>query len=395
MSSHSLLTDSSSGAISSGPREGLNISQSYWVQEEVPVAGMSYGSASTIDVLTDDILINIFHFCRKRAFPYSYLSWGYKWDWDSLVHACRRWRQIVFASPRHLYIQLQCTPGTPVRSHLSCWPPLPIIIDYGNKRLTPNDEDNVIAALEHPDRVSSIRLSIKRSQLEKIATAMQEPFPALRHLTLISDRDTQVLPDGFLGGSAPCLQRLCLGCIPFPALPTLLSSASHLVELELYDIPKTGYIPPEAMVGGLAALTRLHTLFITFRSMTSRRPGPLPATRTVLPALINFEFEGVSTYLEDLVTRVDCPRIKWFKIFYLKPRVGFRGVRLLEFINRLETPRLREFGCRDHVVLCISFLGKEWRVSHVVQLLDQFSAPLSNVRHLSIGYYRPAPEISQ
>ncbi|KAH9165725.1 hypothetical protein EDB89DRAFT_2008438, partial [Lactarius sanguifluus] len=148
--------------------------------------------------------------------------------------------------------------------------------------------------------------------------------------------------------------------------------------------------------------------------MTSRRPGPLPATRTVLPALINFEFEGVSTYLEDLVTRLDCPRIKWFKIFYLKPRVGFRGVRLLEFINRLETPRLREFGwldvgfatyadirlrfshphSRDHVVLCISFLGKEWRVSHVVQLLDQFSAPLSNVRHLSIGYYRPAPEIS-
>ncbi|KAH9165698.1 hypothetical protein EDB89DRAFT_2233250, partial [Lactarius sanguifluus] len=56
----------------------------------------------------------------------------------------------VFASPNRLRIRLKCTRGTPVRTHLSCWPALRIVIEYGDKA-TPNDEDNVIVALGHPD----------------------------------------------------------------------------------------------------------------------------------------------------------------------------------------------------------------------------------------------------
>ena len=47
-----------------------------------------------------------------------------------------------------------------------------------------NDEDDIIAALEHPDRVSSVGLRLTGPQLEKMATVMQEPFPALKHLFL-------------------------------------------------------------------------------------------------------------------------------------------------------------------------------------------------------------------
>jgi hypothetical protein len=69
---------------------------------------------------------------------------------------------------------------------------------------TPNDEDDVIAALEHPDRVRSIKLAVTSPQLGIVASVMQEPFLALKDLRLSSnDRNVPVLPDAFLGGSAP------------------------------------------------------------------------------------------------------------------------------------------------------------------------------------------------
>jgi hypothetical protein len=78
-----------------------------------------------------------------------------------------------------------------------------------------------------------------------MATTMQEPFTELTRLRLSStDGDMPVLPGTFLGGSAPCLQDVLLDGIPFPSLPTLLSSASNLVTLKLDKIPQTGYISP-------------------------------------------------------------------------------------------------------------------------------------------------------
>ena len=35
--------------------------------------------------------------------------------WRSLVHVCRRWRCIVFGSPRHLNLKLVCTERTRIR----------------------------------------------------------------------------------------------------------------------------------------------------------------------------------------------------------------------------------------------------------------------------------------
>ncbi|KAH9968522.1 hypothetical protein BGW80DRAFT_1337992, partial [Lactifluus volemus] len=43
----------------------------------------------------------------------SYKATG-PWKWHRLVHVCRRWRHIIFDSPRSLDLQLFCTYGTPV-----------------------------------------------------------------------------------------------------------------------------------------------------------------------------------------------------------------------------------------------------------------------------------------
>ena len=210
-------------------------------------------------------------------------------EWETLVHVCRRWRSIVLGAPRRLDLRLVCTAGTPAREMLDIWPVLPIFI-----RLFGLDAgegvDNVVAALEHSDRVHEIYVEdASNSALETLVAAMQGPFDELIHLDLSSLEETaSVLPDSFLGGTALRLRSLSLRSIPFPALPKLLLSASDLVSLGLWDIPDSGYISPEVMVACLSTLTRLADLYIQFRSP---RPHPdqathhlpsLPATRAVL-----------------------------------------------------------------------------------------------------------------
>jgi len=120
-----------------------------------------------------------------------------------------------------------------------------------------------------------------------------------------------VLPDSFLGGSAPHLRELKMRSIPFPSIPKLLLSADRLVTLNLKRIPHSGYFSPDAMATALTAMTRLESLSLRFSSPRSRpdpasRPLP-PPKRFILPALTKLRFEGVYEYLEDLLTPIDAP----------------------------------------------------------------------------------------
>jgi hypothetical protein len=148
---------------------------------------------------------------------------------------------------------------------LYIWPVLPIVVSAGGMW----DADNIIAALEHNDRICRLELyEGPSSEFEKVIAAMQQPFPALTDLRLLPrDEETAlVVPDSFLGGSAPLLQSLTLIRIPFPGLPKLLLSATHLTYLDLERIPHSGYISPEAMVSCLSALTSLKCFIFSFES---------------------------------------------------------------------------------------------------------------------------------
>jgi hypothetical protein len=354
------------------------------------------------------------------------------WKWHELAHVCQRWRRIIFASPRRLDLQLICTRRTPVRKHLGCWPAFPISIDFfsgitsdGTRigvLLDPGEEDNVIAALEHPDRVRRVGLALTPSQLLEVSTAMQGPFPALTSLRLRSIHGNgPVLPEEFLGGSAPRLRNIYLLGIPFPALPTLLSSASDLVELRLGRIPEAGYISPKSMAVCLAALTRLETLLIGFQSPTchpSPRHAPL-ITRTILPTLTEFRFRGVTEYLEDFVAQIDTPQLQDLKITYFN-QLDFQVPQLSQFLRRqkiLNPARLNnvhlEFSCGETCIkltpnyqtpprysppegpgldLQILSEGLDWQTSHLTQVLTQCFVELSDVDHLSIGDEFSGPE---
>ena len=176
--------------------------------------------------------------------------------------------------------------------------------------------DNIIAELKHKDRICQITLHFhSTSQIEDLWTAMQVPFPelVLLYLSCGGLSYVPVLPDLFSGGSTPRLRYLALNSIPFPGLPKLLLSATHLVNLSLCNIPHSGYISPESMATCLSMLTSLESLNFQFESPQSsphqeNRRSP-PPTRSILPALMMFSFKGANEYLEELLARIDTPQL--------------------------------------------------------------------------------------
>jgi hypothetical protein len=268
-------------------------------------------------MLPDEVLLAIFDFCVDQG--RGVIKKGKAWQ--TLVHVCRLWRNLVLLSPRRLNLRLFCTPKTPVRTTLDVWPALPICVHGDGYRLT-ESADDILAALG--DRIRQVAVQrLTFWEFKELCATMQVPFPELTDLYLSAFNDWMpVVPDSFLGGSAPRLRDLHLERIPFPGLPKLLLSATHLVTLRLRNIPQSGYVSPEAMVTCLSSLTNLHQLVIQFQFPQSR-PDPesqhlSPPTRSVLPNLILFKFKGVGEYLEDLVAHIDAPRLNCLEITIFK-----------------------------------------------------------------------------
>ena len=295
----------------------------------------------TIDNFPDFALLEIFDFYLVEARVEGYIE-----AWHTLVHVCRKWRNVVFGSPRRLGLRIYCKARTPVREKLDVWPPLPIVI------WVPCHEkwvdDNIYAALGHNDRICSINVSIvPGSQAENVWEALQQPFPVLETLRLaFEDTILPVLSDSVLGGSAPSLETLTLDRIPFPGLPKILLSATHLVILELWDIPPSGYFSPEVIVTCLSVSTRLKRIAIHFDGLPiyPDRGGPPPQTRTLFPVLDSLRFTGPSEYLENLVARIDVPLLNNLLIIFFHQLI-FDTPQLNQFISR--TPKFNAHNKPD------------------------------------------------
>jgi hypothetical protein len=216
---------------------------------------------------------------------------------------------------------------------------LPLIVEG----YTSSGTDNVIAALGQNNRVCQVNLSVfARGEMEKVFAAMRVPFPKMTELQLTPYLSDIPIPDSFLGGSAPRLRILSVSGIPFPGLPKLLLSTTHLVRLWLSDIPRSGYISPESVIALISALSSLETLCLKFEFPESRshwQSRSLPTIkRPVLPALNEFRFKGVTEYLEELVNGIDTPQLEKMDITFFN-QIDFDCPRLARFINR--TPTLR------------------------------------------------------
>ena len=363
-----------------------------------------------IDVLPDDVLLGIFDFYMIMNPPHDKTRTE---AWQTLVHVCRRWRNLVFGSPRRLKLQLFCTPQTPARDTLDVWPALPLII---NGSLAPKETtDNVVAALGQSNRICQVRLYLNKlsGRLEEVLAPMQVSFPELTDLRLSSYETLPIIPDSFLGGSAPRLRILILDSISFPGLSKLLLSATHLVVLRLHAIPHSGYFSPQAIVASLSVLSSLEELFLQFRSPQSRPDWgsrrPPPSNRSILPALKRFGFKGVTEYLEELVTGIDIPHLSYATITFFN-QIDFDCPRLAQFIDR--TPAFRgrdearvEFNHftanvtlrhrtsdsgDDDLLINIPCREPDWQLSSIEQVCNSLP-PFSLVEDLYIGRLYPEP----
>ena len=246
-----------------------------------------------------------------------------------------------------------CSYGTCVGKNLAYWPvTLPLIVDYTHYQHTSEDDDAVLAALEHSGRVHRIEIVGTDSLLNKVANVMRKPFPSLSHLDIAWNLNGKlgpalgsvpIIPRKFLGHSASHLQHLYLSGISLPHLPAFLLSARNLVTLNLENIFQEGYayLSPKALAEGLAILPSLTTLSIRFHDATSTTDQSRQDPPIILPSLTVFRCEGYSEYLEDLLARLITPRVDCVKIEYYVQDI--RALRLSRFLDRTENLKLNQF----------------------------------------------------
>lgn len=214
-----------------------------------------------IHVLDDDSLLKIFSFCRPLILDESEASdgeilnggeWSRERWWYTLVHACRRWRYLVLQSPSYLHLSLFCARRTPVAYMLENSPPLPLVIDHlhfgEDDVISSEDEEGIILALQHHDRVRRIRLGNPIPNLQRLIIALDGEFPILEHLlihrpyhTSTDTRDTGLnIPGTF---RAPRLRYLLLRGFAISIESPLLTTMGNLnlVTLNLDLIPPSAH----------------------------------------------------------------------------------------------------------------------------------------------------------
>ena len=355
----------------------------------------------TIGKLSEKILLEIFRYYLDAS-PYL---------WPRLVHICRKWRRIVFASQRTLHLRLFCTYGMPFLKTPDYWPTLPIVVKFGGSPAldppTPEDEDNILVALKQSGRVSSISLTVTSSLREKLSS-IERPFSELEELIILSRESVQLtLPSTFRWG--PHLRTLHFTRIALPALPQLLYSSRNLIDLQLHEVIDTWHIPPATLVNALSVMAQLQSLSLHFLSTANHIPSLLPSgDRIILPVLTHLNFRGISAYLEGLVARFDSPGLKDIEITFFHNRI-FDVSKLSEFIDRI---RMQKSHCRADIlsserivsisltqpraptclevqVLCETLCEQVYSMSQICSHLSTF---MSRVKDLRINVTRPPSE---
>ncbi|KAH9172629.1 hypothetical protein EDB89DRAFT_2069528 [Lactarius sanguifluus] len=358
----------------------------------------------TLEMLSDDVVLDIFRH-HQNASPQL---------WPTLTHVCRRWRQIVLGSPLALHLRLYCTHRTPIMKTLEYWPPFPLVVNYDARRRRPlrgplfgdplvyEGEENIMATLKQSDRVSSISLTVTNSLLASLST-ISEPFSKLEELALMSPGKVQLtLPTTFQWGTR--LHTLHLTSITILALPQLLHSSTGIVDLQLDEIPDVGYFPPDAFVDALSGMTRLEILslrFVPFSHQDTLGLPPQSGKHVVLPVLTCLKYRGTSKYLDNIVAKIDAPRLRDISLTFFSQSTMDTS-QLGRFIERIEMQTslseanvqasagfisicFSKPGAPTRVELQISREELHWQLSSMTQICNHFSPFLFRIENLGVN----------
>ena len=216
-------------------------------------------------------------------------------------------------------------------------PPLPLVIDHLDRYddINTEDEEGIILALQHRDRVRCIRLVKPISVLQGIINSLDGEFPNLEYLFIVHQRWQRSLteqntnytnlnlPEPF---RAPNLRHLVLRNFDSPIGSPLLTTMGNLVTLSLSTTlsttPSSSYFHPNALLQRLSLMPYLEILGITFHSCSSRRDverqllGIPTMTHVTFPNLRWLAFQGTSAYLETLLPRLTIPLLEKLQVYF-------------------------------------------------------------------------------
>ena len=316
-----------------------------------------------IDILDDDSLLYIFYHCKpvllEEGDHDNVVLEGGRWErerwWYKLARVCRRWRHLILASPSYLGISLVCRPRTPVADMLAQSPPLPLTIDHLYGINTAEDDEGVLLALKHRDRVRRIRFQVLSPlSLEELMAAIDEKFPMLEYLyiePLLPSDSNWSLPSKFC---APNLRHLVLSDFAFPIGCPLLVD---LVTLSLKLITPSANFGPSELLQQLSLMPQLETLRITFDPRLSDEDVeeqllqiPL-STLVTLPNLRSFVFKSPLPYMNSVLPRITMPLLKCADIEVIPPTspgVSLSNYFVLQLVCKTESPRFRGVAITFH-----------------------------------------------
>ena len=360
------------------------------------------------------MLLNIFYLYRLDALDEyhdgspKFSLGGQRW-WYKLTHVCGWWRYLIFGSPSQLGLHLLCTRGVSIAKMLAHFPSLPLTIYYHEYvyKTSEEDEEDILLALRHSDRVHYITLCLLPTKLRKIMATMDEQFPILERLILwpgTKGDGSVVLPRTF---QAPHLCHLNLWTAALPIRSPLLTTTEGLISLRLNYIPASTYFPPTYLLTQLSLVPQLEILEIQFHSPlpncdVKRQLQATPIMPHItLPNLRQFAFRGVSTYLEGLLPQISAQVLSKLEI-ELFNQLSFTVPHLLQFLGASETLSFNTvhltfnsyFAClsafqlgemrRYPFYVNIMCRHLEWQVLSAAQILHTLQPVLSVMKTLTL-----------
>ncbi|KAH9970104.1 hypothetical protein BGW80DRAFT_1461541 [Lactifluus volemus] len=178
--------------------------------------------------------------------------------------------------------------------------------------------------------------------------------------------------------------------ILFPSLRKFLLSTSDLTSLSLDDIPNDGYISPEAMVTSLSALTssnHFHHIHIPDTSTETKNATPTSWPRTVLSALTNIYFQGVSEYLEVLAARIDAPMLEALGYTFSISCLRYSTNQLAHwYLRNPSHPVFPAFLAERPIERRVRGKWLDWQVFSIAQICNQILPLCSSVEWLNVEY---------
>ena len=281
-----------------------------------------------INCLPDEILLEVFDSYRQNFDDQQYdKQWRKKYAWFNLVHVCRRWRAVVFASCSRLDLNIVVGPEKPdqIETTLSRYFKLPILVDYSSRpggRYGPRREitGSVLwrmrAALRERDRVRAISFG-GGWPVDLLFDATNHPFPALESLVLCFPfHEKPYIPTTFLRGSDHSdlpLRRLKLYSCSLVSVSGFLLFATALTDLTLnvpYDTMRFESSQSQELI--LACLQGMQSLCSLDLTTPNHLPGSEFHYSTPVPLLklTRFHYSGPGIFLNNLISGLSAPSLQ-------------------------------------------------------------------------------------